>query len=218
MNIDKSLAQLIDYTSLRADLKRADVFQLCQDAIKYKFKAVCIPPYFTSFAKSLLEDTQTSLCTVIGFPMGYCNLNAKMEEMKKALEQGCDEIDFVVNISAVKNNDWNIIDMEFDRLTTIAHMKSNVLKAIFETSLLTNQEIEQLCNKVIKHNVDFAKTSTGFSNSGADLSIVKTMKEVLGEKAKIKASGGIKTREQAIQFIEAGAKRIGTSSGIQIVT
>lgn len=218
MSLNKALAKCIDHTVLRPDVTKKDIFKHCQEAIKYRFKTVCLPPYFVSFAKNLLEDTQTSVCTVIGFPFGYNGINAKIEETKRALSQGCDELDFVVNITAVKNNDWNIIDTEFDRLATIAHLKNNAIKAIIETCLLTDAEIEKLCNKVIEHNVDFVKTSTGFSHAGAELDKVKFIKDIVGNKALIKASGGIKTKEQALKFIEVGADRIGTSSGVQIVT
>lgn len=218
MDFDKSIAQRIDHTILRADLTKGDIHAHCQEAIKYRFKTVCIPPYFISYAKSLLNESQTGICTVVGFPFGYNGINSKMEEAKKALLQGSDEVDFVVNIAAVKNQDWKLIDSEFDSLTTIVRLRNGVIKAIIETCLLTDDEIETLCQKIVQYNVDFVKTSTGFSTSGADLRQVALIKSVVQNNAKIKASGGIKTRQQALDFIDAGADRLGTSSSIQIVT
>ena len=212
-----SIARCIDHTILRADLKKEEIFQHCQEAIKYRFKTVCVPPYFVKYAKELIQETQTGVCTVLGFPLGYNGISSKMEEAKSILNQGCDELDFVINISAVKNQDWKTIDDEFDRLVTISHMKNSVIKAILETSLLTEQEIEILCNKAIEHNVDFVKTSTGMSTKGAEIETIKLMKNIVQDKVKIKASGGIKTKQQALSFLEAGADRLGTSSSIKII-
>jgi len=212
-----SIAKSIDHTILRADLTKPDILQHCQEAIKHRFKAVCIPPYFVKYAKELTRDTQTLVCTVMGFPLGYNGISSKIEEAKTLLNQGCDELDFVINIAAVKNQDWKVIDDEFDRLVTITHMKNKQIKAILETCLLTNEEIETLCNKAIEHNVDFVKTSTGMSTKGAEAKTVMLMKSVVGDKVKIKASGGIKTLKQAEKFLSLGVDRIGTSSGLKII-
>lgn len=216
--MDHSIAKRIDQTLLRPNISNEDILELCQSAIKYRFKTVCIPPYFVKYAKSLVNETLTGVCTVVGFPFGYNGISAKMEEAKVLLDQGADEIDFVVNIAAVKSGDWNTIDDEFDRIVTVVNMKNKISKAILETALLTNKEIETLCNKAIEHNVDFVKTSTGYADKGAEIEIVKLMKSVVKDKAMIKASGGIRTKEQAEAFIAVGADRIGTSSGIQIVS
>ncbi|MEE9374302.1 MAG: deoxyribose-phosphate aldolase [Saprospiraceae bacterium] len=213
-----SIAQRIDHTALRADLTKDDIFEHCQSAIKYRFKTVCIPPYFVKYAKELIFESQTGVCSIIGFPLGYNGISSKTEETKTLLDQGCDEIDFVINIAAVKSGDWKTIDDEMDRLVTVVHLKNKVVKAILETCMLTTEEIEILCNKAVEHNVDFVKTSTGFANKGAELEIVKLMKKTVKNKILIKASGGIKTRAQALDYLAAGADRLGTSSGIKIVT
>jgi len=212
-----SIAKCIDHTILRADLTKEAIFQHCQEAIRHRFKTVCIPPYFVKYAKELTEGSLTGVCTVLGFPLGYNGISSKIEEAKTLLNQGCDEIDFVINIAAVKNGDWKTIDDEFDRLVTITHMKNREIKAILETGLLTHEEIEILCNKAISHNVDFVKTSTGMSSEGAVIEKVKLMKSIVGSSVKIKASGGIKTLEQAQMFLDAGADRLGTSSSVQII-
>ena len=218
MNRSETIAQLIDHTLLGADIQRQDIFEHCQSAIKYRFKTVCIPPYFVKYAKDLTKETQTDVCSVVGFPLGYGGISGKMEETKFLLDQGCDEIDFVINITAVKNGDWKIIEDEFDRLVTIIHMKNKIAKAILETCLLSKEEIETLCNKAMDHNVDFVKTSTGFSKKGAELETVKFIKRIVENKIQIKASGGIRNRDEALSFIESGANRIGTSSGVKIVS
>jgi len=216
--MEKSIARQIDHTMLRPDLTKEDILVHSQSAIKYRFKTVCIPPYFVKYAKTLLEDTQTGVCSVVGFPFGYNGISSKMEETKTSLEKDCDELDFVVNIAAVKNEDWKTIDDEFDRLVTITHMKNKIVNAILETCLLSKKEIELLCNKAVEHNVDFVKTSTGYSKKGAELEEVRFIKSIVKGQTLIKASGGIKTKDQALSFIEAGADRIATSSGIQIVS
>ncbi len=218
MDTSGTLAQCIDHTILRADLTKHEIFEHCQGAIKYRFKTVCLPAYFVKYAKELTADSQTNVCSVVGFPMGYGGISSKMEETKTLLDHDCDEVDFVINIAAVKNGDWKAIDDEFDRLVTIIHMKNKIAKAILETCLLTEKEIETLCNKAIDHSVDFVKTSTGFSKKGAELDIVKFIKKTVTNKALIKASGGIKTKAQAQNFLKAGAHRLGTSSGIKIIT
>jgi deoxyribose-phosphate aldolase len=218
MNSDKSIAQCIDYTVLRPDLTNQHIFAHCQEAIKHRFGVVCVPPYYVSYAKSLLKDTQTSLCTVVSFPFGYNGINAKMEEIKKALIQGCDEIDFVVNISAIKNGDWKTVESEIDSLSTIAHMKDNTIKAISDTHLLTPEEIEMLSHRIIQYDIDYMITSVGLQDPEIELETVRRVKSILGSKSKVKAAGDIQTKEQALQLFEAGADRIGTSHGIQIVS
>lgn len=212
------LNQRIDHTLLRANATAEDVKKLCDEAVEHGFAAVCIPPYYLEKAARWIAGSSVRLCTVIGFPMGYQHVAAKVEECKRAIEEGADELDAVVNIAAVKNGDWDYVSNEIDRLTTMVRMKDKVFKLIFETALLTEDEILHLCDLCIQYNVDYAKTSTGFSTKGAVAETIKLMKSRLGEKVKIKASGGIKSYQDAVAMIEAGADRIGTSSGVEIVT
>ena len=151
--------------------------------------------------------------------MGYSTTSAKVEEIKRAADEGADEVDVVVNISAVKNGNWNYVRNDIDSMTTAAHLKARQIKIIFETGLLTDDEIRRLCEICREVEPEFVKTSTGFNGPGASLKAVRLMRKILdGTPVKIKASGGIRTRKQAEKMIDAGAQRIGTSSGIKIVT
>ena len=143
--------------------------------------------------------------------MGYSKTSAKVEEIKKAIDDGADEIDAVINIAAVKDGEWDYVENEIDAMTRTTHMRSRKIKIILETCLLNSREIQQLCEIINRQESDFAKTSTGFSTGGADATIVKLMRRFLNDNIQVKASGGIKTREQALAMIEAGATRIGAS-------
>ena len=211
------LCKKIDQTLLKADTTPEEIQKICADAVLYKFAAVCVPPYYLEKASKWIEKSEVKLCTVIGFPLGYHHVAVKVEECKRAIEDGADELDAVVNIAAVKSGDWEYVSNELDRLVTMIRMKDRLLKIIFETALLTEDEILHLCDLCLQFNVDFAKTSTGFSTKGAEVETIRLMKSRLGNKVKIKASGGIRTYNDAIAMIEAGADRIGTSSGVVII-
>lgn len=215
MNIN----QYIDHTNLKPTATQEDIKQLCREAIDYNFKAVCIAPYYLDIAKKELLGSNVKLCTVIGFPFGYDHVATKMEAISKAINGGADELDIVINLSAVKNKDWATVENEIDSITTVTKLKGNkVLKLILETAYLNHEELEILCNLCIKSNVDFAKTSTGYAPTGAKLEDVVFMKSILGDKVAIKASGGINDSKFANELIEAGATRLGTSSGKKLVT
>ena len=212
------LNQYIDHTNLKPTATQEDIKQLCKEAIENDFIAVCISPYYIDLVKKELLASNVKLCTVIGFPFGYDHVATKMEAISKAINASADELDVVINISAVKNKDWATVENEMDSITTATKLKGNkVLKLILETAYLNHEELEILCNLCIKSNVDFAKTSTGYAPTGAKLEDVVFMKSILGNKVAIKASGGIKDSEFANQLIEAGATRLGTSSGIKLI-
>ncbi|MBK9733595.1 MAG: deoxyribose-phosphate aldolase [Saprospiraceae bacterium] len=213
----EEINKYIDHTNLKADAGIDHIKVLCEEAIKYNFAAVCVPPYFIDHAKTWLYNSNVLLCTVISFPLGYQQTKVKIEECKKVIIAGADELDVVVNIAAIKSNDWLTIRNELENISTFIHLKKKVMKLIFETSYLTEVEIIKLCHLCVEFKIDFAKTSTGFSSEGATIHNVKLMKDNLGGFVKIKASGGIKSREMAIMMIDAGADRIGTSSGVSIV-
>lgn len=210
-------SKYIDHTVLKADTSLDDIRLVCSEAIEYGFAAVCIPPYFLEVGEKLLNGSSVALSTVIGFPLGYQHVVVKIEECKKAIESGADELDVVVNIAAIKSNDWEYVSQEINSIATAIKMKDKVVKLIFETAYLTDEQIIRLCSLCIEHKVDFAKTSTGFAPSGATVRQVALMKEHLKGKVKIKASGGIKNKKTLINMVNAGADRIGTSSGVQIV-
>ena len=213
-----TLNQFIDHTLLSPTATSKQIVKLCQEAKQYEFAAVCIPPCYIDLARRELSKSEVNICTVIGFPFGYDHVATKIEGITRAIDAGADEIDIVVNIPAVKNGDWDLIENEIDSYTTTTKHKNNkVLKLILETAYLNSKELETLCNLCLKYNVDFAKTSTGFAPTGADVNDVIAMKKILGEKVQIKASGGIKTKKDARELIKAGATRLGTSSGIKLI-
>ena len=210
--------QYIDHTNLKPTATQEDIKLLCKEAIENEFYAVCIAPYYLDIAKKELLRSNVKLCTVIGFPFGYDHVATKMEAISKAINGGADELDIVINLSAVKNKDWATVENEIDSIATVTKLKGNkVLKLILETAYLNREELELLCNLCIKSNVDFAKTSTGYAPTGAKLEDVVFMKSVLGDKVAIKASGGIKDSAFAKQLIEAGATRLGSSAGKKLL-
>ena len=204
MNIN----QYIDHTNLKPTATEEDIKLLCKEAIEHDFKAVCVAPYYLDIAKKETTGSNVKLCTVVSFPFGYDHVATKMEAISKAINGGADELDIVINLSAVKNKDWATVENEIDSITTATKLKGNkVLKLILETAYLNHDELEVLCNLCIKNNVDFAKTSTGFAPTGANLEDVIFMQSILENKVGIKASGGIKDSTFAHQLIEAGATR-----------
>ena len=206
----------IEHTILKPDCTIDDIRRLCEEALQYNFYGVCVPPYFVKDAARFLNE-QVKVVTVVGFPMGYSNVPAKVEEVKRALDEEADEIDAVVNICAIKSNNWNYIKNELDSIARAVSMRGKVLKLIIETGLLTKAEMKQVIKIAEDNDIQFIKTSTGFNGDGATVEIVKFLRENLNPKVKIKASGGIKSFEMAEKLLHAGADRIGTSNGVQIV-
>lgn len=212
-----SLAQVIDHTILRPDVSVATITQYCQEAITHQFAAVCIPPYFVKAAVKALENSRVKVATVIGFPMGYAMTPAKVEEAKRAIDEGADELDMVVNLCAIKEQNWSYVRNDIDSVTRAAHLKGKAIKVIFEMSLLTDDEVAQLCQICNEVEANYVKTSTGIIGSAATVAMIHQLKQHLDPSIKIKASAGIRTREQALTLLEAGAHRIGTSAGLQII-
>lgn len=212
------IATMIDHTYLRADCSIADIKVLCNEALRYGFKTVCIPPYYIFQAKKILGDSRVKICSVIGFPMGYSTTGAKVEEIKRASNDGVDELDVVVNIAAVKSNDWNTVRNDIESTTMISHLKGKKMKLIIEMGLLEEDEIIKVCEIATKAGVDFIKTSTGFNNTITTPEDISFLKSVLPPSIKVKASGGIRTKADALAMLQAGADRIGTSSGIRIIS
>jgi deoxyribose-phosphate aldolase len=178
-----------------------------------------VPPFFVQTAAQLLEDhfPKVKVATVVGFPMGYSSTPAKIEEIKRAFDDGADEVDAVINLCAVKGKNWSYVANDIDSMTTAARLKGKRIKLILETGLLNEEEIEKLSEYILHSEPDFVKTSTGFHGTGAELGKVLFLRKLLDDKIAIKASGGIKTKEDAIGFIEAGATRLGTSSGLELI-
>lgn len=212
-----NIASYIDHTILKPTTTLADIAQLCREAAEYRFAAVCVPPGYIREAKIQLQETEVKIATVIGFPFGYNSTRSKMEEIKEALADGADELDMVINLTAVKNNDWDTLDKEIESCVSIIHASGKIMKLIVESGILTKDELISCCALVRSHKVDFIKTSTGYAETGATPEAVKTMRAHLPETVSIKASGGIRTFSFAKELIEAGANRIGCSSSVKIV-
>ncbi len=211
------LANYIDQTALRPFFKKEEFYDFLEDARKHKFASVCIPPYLVEEAAQRLEGSGVLVCTVVGFPLGYNLLHTKLSEAMAALAQGAKELDMVINISAFKSGQFDYVQEEIRQLAVLCHNDGAILKVIIETAYLTDQETVKACALCAEAGADFVKTSTGFAPEGAVLERIKLMRQALPEHIKIKASGGISTYAQAKAFIEAGADRIGTSSGSKIV-
>lgn len=210
------LNQFIDHTLLKPTATPEDIESLCKEAIVHEFIAVCIPPSYLKHAKSVLKDSNVKLATVIGFPLGAMTTEAKVFEAKDALANSADEIDMVINIGMLKGGEANYVENEIAEIKKA--IGSKILKVIIETCYLTNAEKEAACKAALNANADFVKTSTGFGTGGATFEDVDLMKRIAGDKMQIKASGGIKDRETAIKYLELGVSRLGTSSGIKLVT
>ena len=212
-----NIAQYIDHTVLKPTTLVADVEKLCREAIDNGFAAVCVPPLFVKKAKELTMGSSVKVATVIGFPFGYSAIEAKLAETLLAIVDGADELDMVINISAVKNNDWQFLASEINHIMPIIRGKGKVIKVIIESGILTDEEIIKCCDIYGAAGVDFMKTSTGYAEKGATVEAVKLMRKHLADAIKIKASGGIKSYSFAKELIEAGADRLGCSSSVQIV-
>ena len=207
--------KLIDNTLLKADATKEQIIALCEESKKYDFKSVCINPDFISLAKENLKGSDVLICTVIGFPLGSMTTKAKAFEAKDAIEEGADEIDMVINISALKDKNYEYVlnDIKTVREAT----KGHTLKVILECCLLTKEEIVKACELCVEAKVDFVKTSTGFSLWGAKVEDVKLMRETVGPEMGVKAAGGVRTHEEMLEMVKNGATRIGTSSGAKLM-
>jgi deoxyribose-phosphate aldolase len=212
-----NIASYIDHTVLKPTTLIADVEKLCAEAIENNFAAVCVPPLFVKKAKAFCTNTSVKIATVIGFPFGYSAVEAKLAEILLAIVDGADEIDFVINISALKNNDWQYLAYELNTILPVVRGKQKVIKIIIESGILTDDEIIKCCDLYGIAGVDFLKTSTGYAAEGASVHAVKLIRKHVAESIKIKASGGIKNYIFAKELIDAGANRIGCSSSITIL-
>lgn len=212
---NNELAGLIDHTLLKPETTAEQVKQLCAEAKSASFCSVCILPFYVSLAAEQLHDSEVKVCTVIGFPLGAHDTQAKAVETSIAVEQGADEVDMVLNIAALKSGQYDYI--QADMATVVAAAQDKLVKVILETCLLDEKEKVKACEAAVKAGVDFVKTSSGFSTGGATLEDVRLMRETVGADIGVKASGGIRDYETACAMVEAGANRLGTSSGLIIV-
>ena len=209
--------QYIDHTILKPTTLIADIETLCIEAIQYQFRAVCVPPNFIKKTKALIEVSSVKVATVIGFPFGYSAIEAKLAEVLLAIVDGADELDIVINISAIKNNDWEYLANEINHLLPIIKQNKRIVKIIIESGILTDDEIIKCCELYGVAGIDYLKTSTGYAEKGATVETVKLFRANLPPQVQIKASGGIRDYAFAKQLIDAGATRLGCSASVAIV-
>ena len=210
----KEMLKYVDHTLLTQTATWEEIKKICDEAMEYGTASVCIPPSYVKAAKEYMKD-RMAVCTVIGFPNGYATTAVKAFETKDAIADGADEIDMVINIGWVKDGKYDEVEEEIRTLKGCCGDK--ILKVIIETCLLTEEEKIKMCEVVTRSGADFIKTSTGFGTAGARIEDVRLFKRYIGEGVKIKAAGGVKTREDLEQFLEEGCERIGTSSALKLL-
>lgn len=207
--------QYVDHTLLKAVATKKDIEKLCNEAKEYEFYSVCVNGANVANAYKQVKDTNVKVAAVIGFPLGAMATDVKVFEAKKAIEDGASEIDMVINVGALKDGNYEYVEKEIAEIKKA--IGDNVLKVIIETCYLTDEEKVKACELSVNANADFVKTSTGFGTGGATFEDVELMKKTVGDKAQVKASGGVKDLDTAKKYIELGATRLGTSSGIEII-
>jgi deoxyribose-phosphate aldolase len=212
----ETLAKTIDHTTLKAIATEEQIRELCAEARKFKFASVCVNPVWVPLCARELSGTDVLICTVIGFPLGANATEIKAEETKLAIRQGAEEVDMVINLGYAKNGDWKAVEDDIRHVVKAAG--TTTVKVIIETCYLTDTEKIKACEAAQRAGAHFVKTSTGFGTGGATVEDVRLMRKTVGDKCKIKASGGVRTYHDAIQMLDAGADRIGASSGVSIVS
>ncbi len=214
---DLKLAKLIDHTLLKPDATQQEIAQLCFEARKYGFTSVCINPSWVPLCAQLLKDSPVKVCTVIGFPLGATAPEVKAFEAENAIRQGATEIDMVINIGALKARDLEVVAKDIRGVVNASHSRGAIVKVIIETVLLNDEEKTIACLLSKEAGADFVKTSTGFAGGGATVNDIALMRRTVGPEMGVKASGGVKTFEDAEKMIKAGATRIGASAGVKII-
>jgi deoxyribose-phosphate aldolase len=209
-------AKMIDHTLLKTEAQKADLDKLLKEAKEYQFASVCVSPIWVSYAAEKLKGTGVKTCTVIGFPQGATPSEVKAFEAKTAIEDGAEEVDMVIPVGRLKDQDYDYVRADIKSVVDAAKGKA-LTKVIIETCLLTDEEKRIACRLAHEAGADFVKTSTGFSTGGAVADDVRLMRETVGEKMGVKASGGVRSRVDAEEMVAAGATRLGTSSGVKIV-
>ena len=212
----KELAKYIDHTNLKPEATQSDIAALCAEAVEYGFASVCVTPCHAAYAARLLKDTDVAVCCVIGFPLGACTTAAKAYEALDAVHKGAAEIDMVINIGWAREGRWSELQAEIAAVVAAIRGRAK-LKVIIETCLLTDGQKVAACRAAVRAGADFVKTSTGFSKAGATVEDVALMRETVGPDVGVKAAGGIRTYQDAVAMIKAGATRIGASAGVTIV-
>jgi deoxyribose-phosphate aldolase len=213
----EEIASLIDHTLLKPETTAAQIRQLCDEALQYKFASVCTNPFYVPLAAGLVRGSTVKVCSVAGFPLGATTTDAKVFEAQEAVEHGAHEIDMVMNVGALKSGDDAAVEEDIRRVVDTCHRGSAICKVILENCLLTKEEKIRACKIAVRAGADYVKTSTGFNTGGATVEDVALMRATVGPKIGVKASGGIRTLEDLEKMLAAGATRIGTSSGVKIM-
>ncbi len=217
VDIGPAIAKTIDHTLLKPDATQDQIAQLCYEARKYGFAAVCVNPTYVKLCSQLLQGTPVHVCTVVGFPLGATPPEVKAYEAQQAMDDGATEVDMVINIGALKSKDYALVERDIASLARTCHAGGAILKVIIETALLTNEEKVIACQLAKAAGADYVKTSTGFGPGGATVHDVALMRRAVGPEMGIKAAGGIGSYEDAKAMVAAGATRIGASAGVKIV-
>ncbi len=211
---NKEIFSMIDYTALKAFTEWTEIKKLCEEAIEHKMASVCVPPSYIKKIKDTFSD-KINICTVIGFPLGYNSTDVKVFETKKAIEDGAGEVDMVINVCELKNKNYDYVENEIKAVRQAS--KGKILKVIVETCYLTEEEKIRLCKTVTDAGADYIKTSTGFGTGGASIEDIRLFKRNIGSNVKMKASGGVRSKEDMQAYIKEGCSRIGTSSAITLI-
>jgi len=214
---EREIASLIDHTLLKPEAAEKDILAVCRQALEFQFASVCVNPAWVPLVHSQLAHSAVRTCSVIGFPLGASRTPVKVEETKLAAAEGASEIDMVINIGALLSGDTSLVELEIQQIAAAAHSSGAILKVILETCLLTDSQKTLACQLSKEAGADFVKTSTGFSTGGATESDVALMRSAVGPALGVKASGGVRTFDALSRMVRAGASRIGTSSGAQII-
>lgn len=210
-----TLAPYIDHTLLKPEATKQNIRKLCEEALENHFYAVCVNSWMIPTCREILKTTKIQIASVVGFPLGACETSVKSFETTRAFNIGTHEVDMVINIGALKAQEYNYVEKEIQ--TVVRAAEGKIVKVIFETSLLTAEEKKKACELSVNAGAHFVKTSTGFGSAGATVEDIQLMKAAVGTKAQVKASGGIRDFETAAKMIAAGATRLGTSSGVALV-
>lgn len=213
----QKIAGVIDHTILKPEATSAQIRQLCEEALHFGFASACMNPFYVPLAAELMRGSAVKVCTVAGFPLGATTTDAKVFEAQEAIQHGAQEIDMVMNVGALKSGDDEAVEEDIRRVTDACHRGKAICKVILENCLLTREEKIHACQIAMRAGADYVKTSTGFNSGGATVEDVELMRTTVGPKMGVKASGGIRSYEDVLKMVAAGATRIGTSSGVKIV-
>jgi deoxyribose-phosphate aldolase len=217
MNFDRNIARLIDHTILKPDSVRAEVRQVCEEALRFEFASVCVNSFWVPFVASQLKGSPVKVCTVAGFPLGAASTEAKVAETLGAIAGGATEIDMVLNIGALRGAEPNVAEADIRAVVKASHESGAIVKVIIETALLSEEEKVQACRISQAAGADFVKTSTGFAKSGATVADIALMRATVGPSMGVKASGGIRTLDDLKAMVAAGATRVGASASVKII-